>query len=323
VTSVLSICGLSVALADGRRLVDDVSLDVGAGEIVGLVGESGSGKSMTAYAALGLFPTAQARIVGGSILLGGRDLARLSPAEWRGVRGAEVGMVFQDPSSFLDPLMPVGRQIAEALVVHGQRRGAVARVADLLTQVELPDSVGARYPHELSGGQKQRVLIAAALAMRPALLIADEPTTALDVSVQAGILSLLRRLRDEMGLAVLLITHDLAVIAQTCARVFVMYAGQIVEAGATAALFASPRHPYTQGLIASLLDPDMRTGTLFSIPGTVPPTREMPGGCRFHPRCPLAVENPCAARLPLLANDVRCWRADEPGTAHAWAGHGV
>jgi peptide/nickel transport system ATP-binding protein len=322
-SAVLAIRNLAVALADGTRLVEDVSLDVDAGEIVGLVGESGSGKSMTAYAALGLFPTPQVRIAGGEIRLLGRDLARLSPAEWRAVRGAQVGMVFQDPSSFLDPLLPAGRQVAEALLAHGERRGATARVAALLEQVELPASVAARYPHELSGGQRQRVLIAAALALRPALLIADEPTTALDVSVQAGILALLRRLCREMGLAVLLITHDLGVIAETCARVHVMYAGQIVEAGATEALFAAPRHPYTQGLLASLLSPAVRPAALFSIPGTVPPAARMPAGCRFHPRCPIALPDPCAARPPAWHAAVRCWRADEPATATAWAAHGA
>ncbi len=318
---VLDIRGLRVALRDGTRLVDDVSLHVDAGEIVGLVGESGSGKSMTAYAALGLFPTPHARIAGGEIRLDGTDLASLTPAAWRAVRGARIGMVFQDPSSFLDPLLPVGRQIAEAFYAHGQGREAPARVSALLEQVELPASAAARYPHELSGGQKQRVLIAAALAMRPALLIADEPTTALDVSVQAGILDLLKRLRADLGLAVLLITHDLGVIAQTCSRVYVMYAGQIVESAPTAALFRAPRHPYTLGLLASLLSPAVRQEALFSIPGTVPPARAMPDGCRFHPRCPLSLPDPCAARPPPLRahgpGEDRCWRADEAATA--WA----
>jgi peptide/nickel transport system ATP-binding protein len=322
-TPVLDIVGLRVALRDGTRLVDDVSLRVAPGEVVGLVGESGSGKSMTAYAALGLFPTAEARIAAGEVRLEGRDLTRLTPPEWRQVRGARVGMVFQDPSSFLDPLLPAGRQVAEALVAHGEAHGAGARVRTLLDQVELPQSVAARYPHELSGGQRQRVLIAAALAMRPALLIADEPTTALDVSVQAGILALLRRLRLDTGLAVLLITHDLGVIAETCDRVYVMYAGQIVETATTAALFEAPRHPYTQGLLASLLDPAVRRDTLFSIPGAVPPARAMPAGCRFHPRCPLALPDPCAATPPPLRayrpiGADRCWRSGEPAAASAW-----
>jgi oligopeptide/dipeptide ABC transporter ATP-binding protein len=320
---VLEVSRLCVDLRSGVRLVDDVSLTVGAGEIVGLVGESGSGKSMTAYAVLNLFPTRDARVVAGEVLLEGRDLTKLAPTEWRRVRGARVGMVFQDPSSFLDPLLPAGRQIAEALIAHGETRDAAARVRTLLRQVELPENVAARYPHELSGGQRQRVLIAAALALRPALLIADEPTTALDVSVQAGILALLQRLRREMGLAVLLITHDLGVVAQTCDRVFVMYAGQIVETGATKALFGAPRHPYTQGLLASLLDPRVRRGELFSIPGTVPAANAMPAGCRFHTRCPLALLEPCAAAPPSLRpNEAggadRCWRSAEPAAAMAW-----
>jgi oligopeptide/dipeptide ABC transporter ATP-binding protein len=325
-TPVLELRNLCVELHGGPRVVDNVSLSVAPGEIVGLVGESGSGKSMTAYASLGLFPTRAARIAAGTVLLEGRDLTRLSAGEWRQVRGARIGMVFQDPASFLDPLLPAGRQVAEALHAHGQHHGAASRVRALLEQVELPASVAARYPHELSGGQKQRVLIAAALAMAPALLIADEPTTALDVSVQAGILDLLRRLRAETGLAVLLITHDLGVVAQTTDRVFVMYAGQIIESGDTAALFRAPRHPYTQGLLASLLDPHERPKKLFSIPGTVPATHAMPAGCRFHPRCPLALPDPCIARPPPLraradAGADRCWRSNEPVAADAWHAH--
>ncbi len=324
-TALLEYSGLGVALRDGTRLVDDVSFRVEPGEIVGLVGESGSGKSMTAFAALGLFPTQEARIASGEILLQGRPLTRLTAREWREVRGSRIGMVFQDPSGFLDPLLPVGRQIAEALVVHGRGREAALRVGALLDQVELPADVAARYPHELSGGQKQRVLIAAALVMHPSLLIADEPTTALDVSVQAGILRLLRRLRAEMQLGVLLITHDLGVVAQTCDRVFVMYAGQIVESGDTAALFRAPRHPYTQGLLASLLDPRRRPDELFSIPGTVPPARAMPAGCRYHARCPLALADPCATQPPPLRDHAagadRCWRSDEAVAANAWHAH--
>ncbi len=322
-TPLLELRRLSVGLRRGPLLVEEVSLTVAPGEMVGLVGESGSGKSMTAYATMGLFPTPDARIAGGAVLLDGRDLTRLGPAEWRQVRGARIGMVFQDPSGFLDPLLPAGRQVAEALLAHGMRTGAAPRVRTLLDLVELPADVAARYPHELSGGQKQRVLIAAALALRPALLIADEPTTALDVTVQAGILALLRRLRAEMGLAVLLITHDLGVVAQTCGRVYVMYAGQIVETNDTAALFAAPRHPYTQGLLGSLLDARTRPDALFSIPGTVPGARSMPAGCRFHPRCPLALPDPCVIRPPPLLNRPdgganRCWRAEEPAAADAW-----
>ena len=318
-TAVLELRRLCVDLHGGPRLVDDVSFRVGAGEIVGLVGESGSGKSMTAYAVMGLFPTRAAHIAAGAVLLQGRDLAPLGRQAWRQVRGAQIGMVFQDPAGFLDPLWPAGRQVAEALVAHGAAHGAAARVRHLLDQVELPASVAARYPHELSGGQKQRVLIAAALALRPALLIADEPTTALDVSVQAGILALLRRLSAGLGLAVLLISHDLGVIGATCAAVHVMYAGQIVESGATEAVLRAPRHPYTQGMLASLLDPRRRPARLFAIPGTVPAAGAMPAGCRFHPRCPLALAEPCVARPPPLNAAVRCWRAGEPAAQAAWA----
>ncbi len=310
---------LSIGLRDGTRLVDRVSLSIAEGEIVGLVGESGSGKSMTAYGMIGLFPTPDARIQGGEILFEGRDLARLPPRALRTVRGARIGMVFQDPSAFLDPLLTAGRQIAEPLAAHGADHRA-ARVEELLAQVELPPGTARRYPHELSGGQRQRVLIAAALAMRPALLIADEPTTALDVTVQAGILALLRRLRREMRLAVLLITHDLGVVAETCDRVHVMYAGRIVEQNAVRPLFHAPRHPYTQGLLGSVIGAS-DVDALFSIPGSVPPARDPPAGCRFHPRCPLALPDPCIAREPpLMARETggsdRCWRAQE-GVA-AW-----
>jgi oligopeptide/dipeptide ABC transporter ATP-binding protein len=325
VTPVLAMRDLTVAAKDGTVLVDGVSLHVDAGEIVGLVGESGSGKSMTAYSALGLFPSPAVRIAGGSVQLEGRELTTLRPRDWRALRGSRVGMVFQDPTGFLDPLLPAGRQIAETLVAHDVAGRHDARVREMLDLVELPASVAARYPHELSGGQRQRVLIAAALALQPALLVADEPTTALDVTVQAGILALLRRLRREMGLAVLLITHDLGVVAQTCARVYVMYAGQIVEENAVTPLFRAPRHPYTQGLLASVLGPDARPDTLFSVPGTVPAAREWPQGCRFHPRCPLALPAPCVARPPpLMARDSgadRCWRAEEPVARDAWALH--
>ena len=322
----LEVRDLTVAVRNGPVLVDAASLDIAAGEMVGLVGESGSGKSMTAYSVMGLFPTPAAFIAGGSVRLEGRELTGLASREWRAVRGARVGMVFQDPTGFLDPLLPAGRQIAETLVAHGARSGRAARVRTLLEAVELPSSVAVRYPHELSGGQRQRVLIAAALALRPVLLIADEPTTALDVTVQAGILALLRRLQHEMGLAVLLITHDLGVVAETCQRVYVMYAGRIVEQNDVRPLFRAPRHPYTQGLLGSMLGPETRPETLFSIPGSVPSSRELPPGCRFHPRCPLALPDPCTAREPPLMPRVtggadRCWRAEEPVARDAWALH--
>jgi peptide/nickel transport system ATP-binding protein len=326
----LDVRGLSVDIGQGAaalRVVNDLSLTVRRGEAVGLVGESGSGKSMTAFALLNLFPSPLARVAAGQVLLEGRDLARLPPAELRAVRGARVGMVFQDPTSYLDPMMPVGRQIAEPLRAHGRTEGLAARVLELLDLMELPNAarVARQYPHELSGGMRQRILIASALAMRPALLIADEPTTALDVTVQAGILKLLMRLRKELELGILLITHDLAVVAETCQRVNVMYAGQVVEANAVGPLFAAPRHPYTQGLLASILSPQSRAHSLFSIPGSVPIAGHWPTGCRFHPRCPIARAGLCDTGTPALRTQGpgadRCLLSDEALAADAWQRH--
>jgi len=326
----LDVRGLSVDIGQGAaalRVVNDLSLTVRRGEAVGLVGESGSGKSMTAFALLNLFPSPLARVAAGQVLLEGRDLARLPPAELRAVRGARVGMVFQDPTSYLDPMMPVGRQIAEPLRAHGRTEGLAARVLELLDLMELPNAarVARQYPHELSGGMRQRILIASALAMRPALLIADEPTTALDVTVQAGILKLLMRLRKELDLGILLITHDLAVVAETCQRVNVMYAGQVVEANEVGPLFAAPRHPYTQGLLASILSPQSRAHSLFSIPGSVPIAGHWPTGCRFHPRCPIARAGLCDTTAPALRahgpGADRCLLSDEALAADAWQRH--
>ena len=305
------------------RVVDEVSLSIGPGEIVGLVGESGCGKSMTAFSVLGLFPTPAARSVHGEILFHGQNLRGLSEKDLRLFRGARIGMVFQDPSSYLNPLMPVGQQVAETLQSHGQRQGAEQRVLELLTQMELPDPAGVarRYPHELSGGQRQRVLIAAALAMRPSLLIADEPTTALDVTVQASILDLLARLRETLGLSILLITHDLGIVAEICDRVYVMYAGRVVETNEVHALFAQPRHPYSQGLLRGTLSVEAFSGELFSIPGVVPSPRAFPAGCRFHPRCPIAADVCRSNDPPLMPRETgadACWRALEPIAVDAW-----
>jgi oligopeptide/dipeptide ABC transporter ATP-binding protein len=301
----LDVRHLSVDVATARgplRLVNDVSFTVERGQAVALVGESGSGKTMTACAVMNLFPTPQLSVAGGEVWLEGRNLAALSAAQLREVRGARVGMVFQDPSSFLDPLMPVGRQIAQTLRAHGRHEGVDARVLELIELMELPtpQQTARKFPHELSGGQRQRVLIAAALAMEPALLIADEPTTALDVTVQAGILKLLVRLREQLQLGVLLITHDLGVVAQTCQEVNVMYAGELVERGEVGALFRTPRHPYTQGLLRSVLGNTARREPLFSIPGGVPIAGQWPSGCRFHPRCPSAEPGRCDTLAPPL-----------------------
>jgi oligopeptide/dipeptide ABC transporter ATP-binding protein len=301
------------------RAVDGVSLDVRAGETLALVGESGSGKSVTSLSILRLVGGGAGRIVGGSIRFRGRDLLALPEEAMRAVRGREISMVFQEPMTSLNPVFTCGDQVAEVLEVHERmpRAAARARAVELLRHVGMPDPEqrAREYPHQLSGGMRQRVMIAMALACRPALLIADEPTTALDVTIQAQILELLRRLRAETGMAVLLITHDLGVVAESADRVAVMYAGQVVEYAPVASLFARPGHPYTAGLLASLPRLGRREERLRVIPGGVPDPLAFPAGCRFHPRCPIAQER-CRREEPRLeaqpdGREVRCWRAAE------------
>jgi oligopeptide/dipeptide ABC transporter ATP-binding protein len=271
------------------RPVDGVSLEIASGEVVGLVGESGSGKSMTGRSVMGLLP-AGGRVVSGSVALNGRELTRLGEREMRKIRGAEVGMVFQDPMSSLNPTMTIGRQIGEAVMLHRKvgRRAATERAVEVLGLAGMPRPASRLddYPHQLSGGMRQRVMIAMALACEPKVLIADEPTTALDVTIQAQILDLLEDLRDRLNMGVLLVTHDMGVIAERADRVAVMYAGRIVESGPTAALFAEPRHPYTEALLASIpkLDQD-KDEELQSIPGQPPDLAHPPRGCRFASRC--------------------------------------
>jgi oligopeptide/dipeptide ABC transporter ATP-binding protein len=303
--TLLAVDSLSVSFPVGDHwvpVVRGVSLSVGAGEFVGLVGESGSGKSMTALALLRLIPD-PGRITGGRILLAGEDLLGLADSGMRAVRGARIGMIFQEPMTALNPVFTVGFQITEAVRVHQRvsRREAQAEAERLLDLVAMP---AARqrlkdYPHQLSGGQRQRVMIAIALASKPDLLIADEPTTALDVTIQAQILELLEQLRQELGLAVLLITHDLAVVAETCARVIVMYAGQVVEEASVETLFSAPAHPYTRGLLAAApaLGRPAARGELATIPGQVPEMARLPTGCAFHPRCSEVMEV-CAQENP-------------------------
>jgi oligopeptide/dipeptide ABC transporter ATP-binding protein len=287
--------------------VNDVSFEVGAGETVCLVGESGSGKSLTAFSILRLVPP-PGRITGGSVTLRGRELLTLSDDEMCKVRGADVSLIFQEPMTALNPVLTVGDQIAEALVVHGRMdwRAARAEAVRLMDAVRIPDAASrARdYPHQLSGGQRQRVLIAMALACAPALVIADEPTTALDVTIQAQILDLMREMQKAHGLALLLITHDLGVVAEMADRVVVMYAGRVVEEAPVAELFANPRHPYTRGLLASL--PRRRAGStgdttrrLHAIDGVVPSLSNLPPGCAFEPRCGERVEV-CRQAVPEL-----------------------
>ncbi len=307
-------------LSEGRvvRAVDGVSFAVAPGETLALVGESGSGKSVTALSLLRLVPE-PGRVVGGRVIFRGRDLLALGADEMRAVRGKEISMIFQEPMTSLNPVFTCGEQVLETLVQHERlsRRAARARAIELLDLVGLPapEQRAREYPHQLSGGKRQRVMIAMALACRPALLIADEPTTALDVTVQAQILELLERLRRELGMAVLLITHDLGVVAESAERVAVMYAGQIVEASGSRAIFRQARHPYTAGLLASLPRLGSRGAPLRSIPGQVPDAAHVPAGCRFHPRCPAAVERCRASEPPLFdlegGRQSRCWRAEE------------
>jgi oligopeptide/dipeptide ABC transporter ATP-binding protein len=287
------------------RALEGVSFEVREGEIFGLVGETGCGKSVTTYSTLRLLPST-GRVHSGRITLAGESLLDASESRMREVRGGEIAMIFQDPLSALNPVMRVGDQIAESVWLHDDLPDAevvAARVEEVLGEVRMPDPVGAMraFPHELSGGMQQRVMIAMALAGRPKMLIADEPTTALDVTIQSQVLQLLRQLKQEAGLTVLLITHDLGVVAELCDRVAVMYAGTIVETAPVAELFGNPRHPYTQGLLAALPG---TSDTLAPIPGRVPDLLNPPSGCRFHPRCPLAVDR-CRAEAPELRGDTR------------------
>jgi peptide/nickel transport system ATP-binding protein len=314
-TPLLEVEDLTVAIG-GDPVLDGVSLTVGAGEVVALVGESGCGKSLTALAVMGLLPPA-ARRGAGAIRLGGRDLAGAPEAVLRGIRGRDAAMIFQEPVVSLNPLTPVGEQVAESLRVHAGLAARAAREAAvaMLARVGIrePALRARQYPFELSGGMCQRVMIAMALVCRPRLLVADEPTTALDVTVQKQILDLLGGLRAELGTALLLITHDMGVVAAMADRVCVMYAGRIVEAGDVRAVFERPRHPYTRLLLATIPRLDgPRKVALRSIEGVVPSPRDRPPGCRFAPRCP-DVAPRCAALPPLAADAAghaaACWFA--------------
>ncbi|MBS1819537.1 MAG: ABC transporter ATP-binding protein [Acidobacteria bacterium] len=319
----LSVRDLSVTFdlpAGPAVAVDQVSFAINAGQTLGLVGESGSGKSVTALSIMRLL-RAPGRVSGGHVHFNGKDLLALGEREMRAVRGASIGFVFQEPMTALDPVYTVGDQIVEALRVHGLAHGqqAWARALELLEAVRIPNAAQrlSDYPHQLSGGMRQRVCIAIAIACRPALLIADEPTTALDVTIQAEILDLLREMRRELGLALLLITHDLGVVAGHADHVAVMYAGRIVEHGPVRAVLKEPQHPYTQGLIASLPDAS-RGSALRPIAGSVPLLGAFPRGCTFHPRCPRRF-TPCDQAIPApyhtaADRSVRCFLYDAHGT---------
>jgi len=315
----LEIAGLSTSFTTRSgviRAVDNVSLSLRAGRVLGLVGESGCGKTITALSILNLVPP-PGRITAGAILFEGRDLLTLSEAEMRQVRGARISMVFQEPMTALNPVFTVGNQISEVLTTHQTitDRAALDRSVELLQSVGIPSPEKRvhEYPHQLSGGMRQRVMIAMAIACRPSLVLADEPTTALDVTIQAHILELLTRIQAEMGMAMVLVTHDLGLIAERAHEVAVMYAGRIVEKADTAALFAEPLHPYTRGLMASIPRPgEGRRSRLRTIPGSVPRLSDLPQGCTFSPRCDIKIAQ-CETEPDLVevkpGHLVRCWRA--------------
>jgi len=286
------------------KALDGISFEIKAGEVFGLVGETGCGKSVTALSVLRLIPFPPGKIVAGSIRFKGTDLLALSPEEMRRCRGREISMIFQEPMTSLNPVFRVGDQMSEVIRMHqGLGRSAALEAAiGMLERVRIPDArkVARQYPHQLSGGMRQRVMIAMELSCRPALLIADEPTTALDVTIQAQILRLLKEMRRETGTSILLITHDLGVVAQMCDRVAVMYAGSIVEQAGVADIFQTPRHPYTQGLWGAIPLIDDEKSSLAVIPGTVPDLSRLPEGCKFHPRCERRFE-PCDRVRPEMA----------------------
>jgi len=301
------------------RVLDRVSLSVERGQILGIVGESGCGKSMTALAVMGLVPDPPGRVASGSIQIAGRELVGLDNERMRRIRGKEIGMIFQEPMSSLNPVFTVGEQIAESVRLHDNAgaKAATARAVDMLKAVDIPEAAARvrAYPHQLSGGMRQRVMIAIALACRPRVLIADEPTTALDTTVQAQIFDLLRDLQRDTGTAIILITHDMGAIAELADQVAVMYAGRIVEQGGVEQVLSAPRHPYTRGLIACVphLDPapPATRRELVEIPGRVPSLLELGRGCAFAPRCREALER-CATERPAM-------RDLHPQTGHAAA----
>ena len=301
------------------KAVDGVSLNLASAEVLGLVGESGCGKTVTALSIMRLIPSPPGRIVGGEIIFEGQDLAKIKEPEMCQVRGNGIGMIFQEPMTSLNPLFTIGSQIMEPIIFHQKKSKAQARALtlEMLEMVEIPSPELRinEYPHQLSGGMKQRAMIGMALSCRPQLLIADEPTTALDVTIQAGIIELLLRLREELGMSILLITHNLGVVAEMAQSVAVMYASKIVEYAGVREIFKAPRHPYTIGLLNSLPKLGVERERLDTIPGQVPNPLNFPDGCNFWPRCPFADEN-CRRREPHLEevapnHQVSCFRVKE------------
>jgi oligopeptide/dipeptide ABC transporter ATP-binding protein len=320
--SLLELRGLTTAFQTARgeiSAIEDISFDLNAGEILGIVGESGSGKSVTALTIMGLLPQPPARIAAGSVRFAGEELTTASPNRMEKIRGAGISMVFQEPMTSLNPVFTIGEQIMETVRAH-ERMSASAqreRAIEMLDRVGIASATKRLndYPHQLSGGQRQRVMIAMSLACRPKLLIADEPTTALDVTIQAQVLDLLMDLRDELGMAIMIITHNMGVIAEVADRVLVMYAGRIVEQSPAADLFDAPQHPYTKGLLACVPTLQQDRHRLIAIPGSLPEPARRPPGCRFAPRCSYRIEA-CRTAIPPLVMQredraVACIRADE------------
>ena len=317
-SALLDLDGVGVSI--GRlALLEGISLTVERGQVLGLVGESGSGKSLTAMAAMGLLPLIGGRVTQGSVRFDGQDMAAMTEAQRRALRGGRIGFVTQNPMTALDPVQRIGEQVDVVSRLHLglDRKAARARTLDLLTQLRIPEAavVAEAWPHQLSGGMKQRIVIAMALAGDPDLIIADEPTTALDVTVQAQIIQILGNLVREKGVALLLITHDMGVVAQVCDRVAVLYAGRLAEEGPVRPLFAAPAHPYTAALIGCIPQDGMAKGSLTGIPGAVPSARAFPPGCRFHPRCARASDLCRSAPPPITPQGDGRVACHHPGAA--------
>lgn len=327
---ILQIKDLKVSFQSGKKFlpaVDGVSFELNDGEILGIVGESGSGKSVTSLATMGLIPSPPGKIEKGEILFNGMDLTKLSEKEWRKIRGNQISMIFQEPMTSLNPLFTIGNQLSEGIRIHTNfsKAEAKTRSLDLLRLVGIPRAEGIlqEYPHQLSGGMRQRVMIAMAMACNPKMLIADEPTTALDVTIQAQILTLMKELNKKTNTSIIFITHDLGVVAEVCERVIVMYAGQIVEQGDVRTILKNPQHPYTKGLLKSVPNLKAKKDRLYSIPGTVPAPGSVQKGCRFAARC-TEVFGKCQEEIPELVkmekdgHEVRCFlhTMEERGKEH-------
>ncbi|HIT57562.1 MAG TPA: ABC transporter ATP-binding protein [Candidatus Galloscillospira stercoripullorum] len=317
----LKVEGLCVSFRIGKRdipAIEDVGFSLYKGETLGIVGESGCGKSVTANTIMGLLPKYSGKITAGSVRLKGREITAMTEKQQREIRGNEISMIFQEPMTSLNPVYTIGTQMVEMARAHRRisRKEALARSLEMLRRVEIPEPEQRlrEYPHQLSGGMRQRVMIAMAMMCEPDVLIADEPTTALDVTIQAQILDLMNGLKKTSQTAIMLITHDMGVVAESTDHVLVMYAGQVVESNSTENIFNHPLHPYTQGLLKAIPRPDEDTDTLYTIPGRVPTLEEMPSGCRFAERCPYATEK-CVSQGPKLVShgegQVRCWKYGE------------